>query len=583
LIHLPLRRLLVFNEAFVMAQVVVTAYPSPTCIFLAFDWDDGAQHADFLGFAIERDPGYGADKKPQFLFNKLDFVPIAEKAKPKGSDLAPFQKFNWWDSGFKTEDRGKRFKYTVFPVRGTGPGDLKLQRHDAGSIAVVLPNILEGKVATYFNRAVVSSQSFLPIAARELAQQMKWLANGLENAVPDVLDASDAFDCAIYHLSDKLWILPSFAKFKGRGSITYFSKGADTKSEAGIRLLAERSNISTHKRDAIAKLMHDKFIVSYKDGREAAVLMGSTNFTPEAQTVQANLLHVLHSPRLGDLYAQRAQMLSANRKTADIAKFAGWHEVTDIPGSTIRVYFTPEPSKHREFLDTVTTAVQAAKSSVIFCMFTASDTQLMDAIFAQGDSKDHLIYGLINAIDDPDKPTKSGETRKLPKIAATIYHRSTSKDPDTLAYAAFTKAAPRGFLPELRSIDTSPFDASAKKHTAKAHGPPPIHVHHKFIVIDGDTAEPTIYSGSPNFSTSSENDNDENVLEIKGNVRLAQVYVAEFMRLYNHYRARALWDKRDGDGKAGPAALVLKRTRDEWAKLAYTPGTKEFLARKRRL
>jgi len=43
---------LFFNEAFVMAEVVITAYPSPTCIFLAFDWDDGAQHADFLGFAI---------------------------------------------------------------------------------------------------------------------------------------------------------------------------------------------------------------------------------------------------------------------------------------------------------------------------------------------------------------------------------------------------------------------------------------------------------------------------------------------------------------------------------------------------
>jgi len=217
-------------------------------------------------------------------------------------------------------------------------------------------------------------------------------------------------------------------------------------------------------------------------------------------------------------------------------------------------------------------------------MFTASDTDLMNAIFAQGNSKDHLIYGLINSIDDPDKPTKSGKKRKLPKIAATIYHRSSGKDPDTLAYAAFTQQPPRGFLPELRSIDTSSFDASAEKQAEKrAHGPPPIHVHHKFIVIDGDTDQPTIYSGSPNFSTSSENGNDENVLEIKGNVRLAQVYVAEFMRLYNHYRARALWDKSHPREREGGNALVLKRTRDGWAKLAYSPGTKEFLARKRGL
>lgn len=422
---------------------------------------------------------------------------------------------------------------------------------------------------------------------------MEWLANGLQNAVPGALHESDAFDCAIYHLTDGLWILPSFKGFRGRGSLTYFDKGKDTKSKAGAQYLAGEHNISKHRRDKIAKLMHDKFIVAYKDGRAAAVLMGSTNFTPEAQTVQANLLHILHSPQLAALYAQRAQLLAKNEKTSDIAKLAGWHEVSDIPGTAIRVFFTPEPGKQRKFLDTVTEAVKAAKSSVLFCMFTASDTDLMNAIFAKGDSKDHLIYGLINSIDDPDRPTKAGKKRtNLPKIAATIYHRSTSKKPDTLAYAAFNQAAPRGFLPELRSIDTSQYDISVKKKSGmkkSAKGPPPIHVHHKFIAIDADTDSPTIYSGSPNFSASSENGNDENVIEIKGNTRLAAIYVAEFMRLYNHYRARALWDrshavgKTKGEATTPHAGLVLKRTRDEWAKDAYTSGTKAYLARTRGL
>jgi phosphatidylserine/phosphatidylglycerophosphate/cardiolipin synthase-like enzyme len=171
----------------------------------------------------------------------------------------------------------------------------------------------------------------------------------------------------------------------------------------------------------------------------------------------------------------------------------------------------------------------------------------MNAIFAKGDSPKHLIYGLLNAIDDPDRPTKSGKKRNNPpKIAATIFHRSQT-DPDTLPYAAFGADAPAGFLPELRMIDTSQFDASiprkkgAKQSANKAGskgGPPPIHVHYKFIVIDGDTNDPTICSGSPNFSAASENGNDENVLEIKGNSALAHVYVAEFMRLYNHYRPR---------------------------------------------
>ncbi len=458
---------------------------------------------------------------------------------------------------------------------------------------VTLPDVLDGKIATYFNRAVVSSQSFLTQKTKPLEARMEWLADGLQNAVPEVLHESDAFDCAIYHLSDGLWILPAFKSFKGRGSLTYFDKGKDTKSKAGADYLAAQHNISKHKRDAIAKLMHDKFIVSYKGGREAAVLMGSTNFTPEAQTVQANLLHILHSPTLADLYAQRAHLLASNPKTAAIAKYTGWHDITDIPGTSLRVFFTPEPGKHREFLDTVTNAVKAAKSSVLFCMFTASDQPLMDAIFAQGDSPDHLIYGLINAIDDPDRPTKSGKQRtNLPKIAATIYHRSTQAKPDTLPYAAFTQDAPRGFLPELRTIDTSQYDVSIKKKARsskkKSGGPPPIHVHHKFIVIDGDTSSPTIYSGSPNFSAASENGNDENVLEIKGNSRLAEIYIAEFMRLYNHYRARAIWDRTHGAPKAktpagGQDPLVLQKTRDAWVKDAYSKGTKAYLSRIRHL
>src|SRR5215510_14653576 len=75
------------HETFLMAKVTVKACPSPTCILLAFDWQDGAKHADFLGSAIQRVPGFATDEKPQFLFNKLDFVPIAEGAKPKGSNF----------------------------------------------------------------------------------------------------------------------------------------------------------------------------------------------------------------------------------------------------------------------------------------------------------------------------------------------------------------------------------------------------------------------------------------------------------------------------------------------------------------
>ena len=63
------------------------------------------------------------------------------------------------------------------------------------------------------------------------------------------------------------------------------------------------------------------------------------------------------------------------------------------------------------------------------------------------------------------------------------------------------------------------------------------------------------------------------------------------MRLYEHYRARALWNvaqgartKRRPRSKKGAAGAVadtftLKRSRDAWVKGAYKPGTAEFRAR----
>jgi len=112
---------------------------------------------------------------------------------------------------------------------------------------------------------------------------------------------------------------------------------------------------------------------------------------------------------------------------------------------------------------------------------------------------------------------------------------------------------------------------------------PAVKIHHKFIVLDAETKAPIVYTGSANFSKNSTNRNDENLLEIKGNSALAQTYLAEFVRLYEHYRARALYNLAHPKGKPAPgktgATFVLKKTRDEWVKGAYKSGTKEFLAR----
>jgi phosphatidylserine/phosphatidylglycerophosphate/cardiolipin synthase-like enzyme len=574
------------------------AYASPTLVLLAMDWPDGKRFADFLGFAILRAPGFHPKEKDGYLLNKIGFDPQGPNSQLLPSNIAPFQKFLWWDAGINDADRGKTFKYTITPVRGTGPTDLALEHDAETTIAVTLPKVEEDGVATWFNRAVVSSQAFsreFPEPEKKIPEVMDWLANGLEESFGRILSGSKEIAGAIYHLTDKRWVVPALKGFKGDLSLVYEDRKNDTTDLPAIKLL--KSKRFEGKPRSKTNIMHDKFLVDVKGGR---VLMGSANFTPEGLTCQANLLHIFNSPQLTKLYVARQQLIADDPTIGETAKTAGWSRPIKVGKASVRVFFSPEPTKKRVSIDTVIASVKRARSSVIFCMFDPTDPELIRSLLATSDRK-KLLYGLLNSISDPTAKKKdqsdSGEAPRQPspatQIKVTLFNRSR-KDKKVLAYSYFHRgAAPAGFLPELSTVDLSSESTLPRPKSGQKKRPPPaVHIHHKFIVVDADTDDPTIYTGSANLSNNSTHKNDENLLEITGSLELARTYLAEFMRLYEHYRARALWNLAHGGGaKAGrkkPSksaanraadSFTLKTSRDAWVKGAYTAGTVEFLAR----
>jgi phosphatidylserine/phosphatidylglycerophosphate/cardiolipin synthase-like enzyme len=64
------------------------------------------------------------------------------------------------------------------------------------------------------------------------------------------------------------------------------------------------------------------------------------------------------------------------------------------------------------------------------------------------------------------------------------------------------------------------------------------YVHTKYMLVDPLGPDPLIISGSANFSEASTHDNDENMLIIRGDTRLADIYLGEFMRMYRHFAFR---------------------------------------------
>src|ERR1041385_3434782 len=139
--------------------VVIRSYASPTLVLLAYDWPEGNQRPDFLGFAIQRTPGFD-QASTSWLPNRIGFDgPPAGTASDCPSNAAPIQKFYWWDARINTPDRGTTFDYRVVPVAGT-PGALQVLDQDAATISVKIPLTEEHGITTHFNRAVVSSQAF---------------------------------------------------------------------------------------------------------------------------------------------------------------------------------------------------------------------------------------------------------------------------------------------------------------------------------------------------------------------------------------------------------------------------------------
>lgn len=581
--------------------VSVRSYLSPTLVLLAFDWADAQSRDDFLGFAIRRTPGFwSADGKTRapdsWLPNRLTFDgPAADTQGDAPTDQAPIQKFMWWDARIDPQDRGASFRYDVYPVVGT-PEHLQVLDAQAGVCDVVLPAHIEDGIGTWFNRAVVSSQAFAkqvaalglaPNAAPSAAQALKlrtWLANDMEQVFAEMLDPASRAASAVYHLTDTLWALPAFEAFgrKHGEAALAIVYDAHTTARKGKPPLPSPNQPAVDALQGLATLaprdkthiMHDKFIVTDAPSNPAParVLAGSANFTTEGLTEQANVLHAFDSSALAALYNERAHALAANPPIAETARLSpGWSAPMTIGSAQVRLAFSPEPSGQRTEIDTIVAAIAAAKHSVSFCLFMPTDAALRDACFAAGD-RGLMMFGLVNKINvgsatKADAAQQSGQTLDAATLAnLELYHRSRDNH-DVIDASYFSPATvPQGFEPELRLFPGEPAPAY-----------PPVVIHHKFIVIDAEGTHPVVYTGSANMSRNSEQFNDENLLEIR-DARIAAIYLAEFLRLYEHYRARALAidAKQRGAGTHPRLALAPDSS---WAKKYYVAGSPEAKAR----
>jgi phosphatidylserine/phosphatidylglycerophosphate/cardiolipin synthase-like enzyme len=127
-------------------------------------------------------------------------------------------------------------------------------------------------------------------------------------------------------------------------------------------------------------------------------------------------------------------------------------------------------------------------------------------------------------------------------------------------------------------IVTNSFDRWLEEKTKVDPHAHVLYIHTKYMLVDPLGPNPVVVTGSANFSKASTDTNDENMLVIKGDERVADIYLGEFMRLYSHYAFReSVAIAKAKKEKWSPKHLV---SGDTWTDSFYAAGSAKLLRRK---
>jgi phosphatidylserine/phosphatidylglycerophosphate/cardiolipin synthase-like enzyme len=100
-------------------------------------------------------------------------------------------------------------------------------------------------------------------------------------------------------------------------------------------------------------------------------------------------------------------------------------------------------------------------------------------------------------------------------------------------------------------------------------------IHHKFVVVDFNGANPVVYTGSSNLSQGGEHNNGDNLLELHGR-EIASLYAVEAVKIIDHYHFRAAMKSATTDS---PLVLQAPGQAKTWFAPYYDPNDLKFLDR----
>jgi hypothetical protein len=503
--------------------VTINAVAGTRVVFLGLDLTEKKREG-FLGFAIQRhDP---TKDESVWLRGKKTFAATDPGIGPGATVPTfdhPVQGF-WW-ADYEVEP-GRSYTYKVVPRYGT-PEKLKSGR--AASVPVKTEPETGKKHSVYFNRGAVASQEyardFNDVLPRNLVPEdlkekgYRYLSHGLFEALLAFLARAEGPEWSLHAaVYDFNWVpvlqaLGEAHKRKAKVSIVYDAILAKTgPRKKSLAAIAETGIGDLCIPRTRGKIMHNKFFVLSKNDKPVAVWTGSTNISENGIFGHLNVGHAVEDRAVADAYMRYWNQLKDDPAPEDQQDWVDANNPTPPPEEPWTDPITTVFSPHNGDAVLERYAVIARSANEGLCMTFAFG---MNDIFKDVYRLDDGVLRMALMEDYGTGKNKADETKE---IKGTIQLR------DNVVVSIGG------------SIPTNGFDAwvaEAKGLTSNVQW-----VHTKFMVVDPLSDSPTVVTGSANFSTASTHTNDENMLVIIGDLRTADIYFTEYMRLFAHYGFR---------------------------------------------
>lgn len=502
-------------------------------IMIALDCENDARQG-LLGFAFRRKRQGG---EPRWLRSQKVFKSVVPKPDVDHGDYRtnkfPIQSFLWSDF---TAEPGVQYQFEIFPVYGT-PSEPDLQ--DPLVLSVTTEAEVGEDHSIWFNRGAIASQAYArefknhkPTKAEQnnpKDKHTKWLSRGLLEACLEYIGStkkSEKLRCCVYEFTYKP-VLEALASVIAKGIDVELvvhddPSGKNRKAMRGAKLpLTKDGKKIVHWRTK-TKIPHNKFIIKFEGNTPREVWTGSTNITSSGFLGQSNVGHIIYDEGAARQYFEYWNIVKDNPTAkpakAAIAAISPYPPALPDKGSITCVF---SPRQSASMLNWYADRMEDASSCILF---TAAFTVANDFVAPLARDRDFLRFVL------KEKPPTAAEKDAFKvdrdlviSYGAVLGAEFTVKDGKLVAKRKVKEfALDRWFLQEelTRSEGNIFF------------------VHTKYLLIDPLSDDPLICTGSANFSENSLVGNDENMILIRGNTRVADIYMTEFDRLFRHFYFR---------------------------------------------